>query len=176
MCAQVFAVAQNLGEAMAEEFGDRRKAFVRHGVEAPFLVEQAVGGEDMRVRAEDEVVAEGVDGGSGGDATAGQGEAVAEGVAQAFGRGREKDVEEVPALAEDAAQHFRDGEDELAVRDFVADGGGDPCAGLAGAALMAGGAEVAGLAGEGEELLVAALGAMEAGESVMSSDLSDVSR
>jgi len=31
-------------------------------------------------------------------------------------------------------------------------------------ALVAGGAEVAGLAGEGEELFVAAIGAMEAGE------------
>jgi hypothetical protein len=43
-------------------------------------------------------------------------------------------------------------------------GGGDPCAGLAGAALVAGGAEVPGLAGEGEELFVAAIGVMEAGE------------
>ena len=72
----------------------------------------------------------------------------------------------MPALAEDAAQHFRDGENELAVRDFVADGGGDPGSGLAGAALVAGGAEVAGLAGEGEELLMPALGAMEAGEAL----------
>jgi len=42
--------------------------------------------------------------------------------------------------------------------------GGDPSAGLPDAALVAGGAEVAGLAGEGEELFVAAVGAMEAGE------------
>lgn len=68
------------------------------------------------------------------------------------------------ALAEDAAQHFWKGEHILPVRDFVADGGGDPSAGLADAALVAGGAEVAGLAGEGEELFVAALGAMEASE------------
>ena len=68
------------------------------------------------------------------------------------------------AFAEDAAEHFREGEHKLPVRDFVADGGGDPSAGLADAALVAGGAEVAGLAGEGEELFVAALGAMEAGE------------
>ena len=68
------------------------------------------------------------------------------------------------ALAEDAAEHFREGEDELAVGNVVADGGGDPLAGLADAALVAGGAEVAGLAGEGEELFVTAFGAMEAGE------------
>ena len=164
LCAQVFAVAQNLEEAMAEEFGDGGEGFLGHGVEAAFLVEQAVGGEDMKMRMEDEVIAEGVDGGSGGEATAGQIEAGAEGVPQAFGGGLEMEVEEVPALAEDAAQHFRKGEDELALRDFVADGGGDPCAGLADAALVACGAEVAGLAGEGEELFVAALGAMEAGK------------
>jgi hypothetical protein len=137
--------------------------FLRHGVEAPFLVEQSVGGEDMKVRMEDEVIAEGVDGG-GGDATAGQTEAGAEGVAQAFGRGLEKEVEEVAAFAEDAAQHFRKGEHELAVRNVVADGGGDPYAGLTDAALVTGGAEVARLAGEGEELFVAAIGAMNAGE------------
>ena len=48
-------------------------------------------------------------------------------------------------FAEDASQHFWEG--ELAVRNLVADGTGDPCAGLASLALMAGGAEVAGLAG-----------------------------
>jgi DNA polymerase-3 subunit gamma/tau len=162
--AEVFFVAEDLEEAMAEEFGDGGEAFLGHGVEAPFLVEQAVGSEDMEMRVEDEVVAEGVDGGSGGEASGGQTEAGAEGVAQGLGGGLEKEVKEVPALAEDAAEHFRDGEDELAVRDVVADGGGDPFAGLAGAALVAGGTEVAGLAGEGEELFVAAGGAMETGE------------
>jgi hypothetical protein len=53
-------------------------------------------------------------------------------------------VEEVAAFAEDTAEDFGDGEDELAVRDFVADGGGDPIGGLADAALVAGRAEVAG--------------------------------
>jgi len=46
----------------------------------------------------------------------------------------------------------------------VADGGGDPVADGAGAALVAGGTEVAGLAGEGEEAFVAAVRALEAGE------------
>ena len=68
------------------------------------------------------------------------------------------------ALAEDGAQHFRKGKHELAVRDVVANGGGDPFAGLPCTALVAGGAEVAGLAGEGEELFLPALGAVEAGE------------
>jgi hypothetical protein len=72
--------------------------------------------------------------------------------------------EEAAALAEDAAQHFWDSEDKLAVRDGVADAGGDPFGGLAGAALVAGGADVAGFAGEGEEALVTAVGAVVAGE------------
>ena len=52
----------------------------------------------------------------------------------------------------------------MAVRDFVADAGGDPIANGAGAALVAGGAEVATLASEGEEALVTAVRALEAGE------------
>ena len=92
MGAQVFAVAQNLEEATAEEFGDGGEALIGHGVEAALLVEQAVGGEDVEVRMEHEVVTEGVDSGSSGDATAGQTEAGAEGVAQAFGGGLEKEV------------------------------------------------------------------------------------
>jgi hypothetical protein len=91
-------------------------------------------------------------------------EAGAEGVAEGVGGGLEEEIEEVAAFAEDAAEHFRDGEDELAVGDGLADGGGDPGAGLEGAALVTGGAEVAGFAGEGEEVLVAATGAEESGE------------
>ena len=47
------------------------------------------------------------------------------------------------AFAEDTAQDTGNGEDELAVWDFVANGGGDPVTGGADAALVAGGAEVA---------------------------------
>ena len=73
-------------------------------------------------------------------------------------------VEEVAAFAEDAAEGLGDGEEELPVRDFVADGGGDPVTGGADAALMAGGAEVAALAGEGEEAFVTTIRALESGE------------
>lgn len=68
--------------------------------------------------------------------------------------------EEMTSFAEDAAEHLWDGEHELAVGHFVADGGGDPVADGADAALVAGRAEVAALAGEGEESLVAAIGAL----------------
>ena len=48
-------------------------------------------------------------------------------------------MKEVAAFAEDDAEHIRDGKDELAVGDGMADGGGDPSAGLEGAALVTGG-------------------------------------
>jgi hypothetical protein len=55
--------------------------------------------------------------------------------------------EQVTALEEDSAKDFRDDEDELTMRDGQADVVGDPTGGLEGTALMAGGTEVAGLAG-----------------------------
>ena len=72
--------------------------------------------------------------------------------------------EQVTAFVEDAPKDFGDGEDKLAMRDGEADVVGDPAGGLEGAALVAGGAAVAGLAGEGEQAFVAALGAAETGE------------
>ena len=47
------------------------------------------------------------------------------------------------AFAEDAVQDLGDGEHELAVGDFVADGVGDPFANGAGSTLVTGRAEVA---------------------------------
>lgn len=113
---------------------------------------------------EDEVVAKGVQGGCGGEAALGQIQACAEVVPQAVGGGLEELGEESAAFAEDAAQDFGNGKDELAVGDGVANAGGVPFGGLAGAALVAGGADVAGFAGEGEEVLVSAVGAEITGE------------
>ena len=73
-------------------------------------------------------------------------------------------MEEIAAFAEDASEDFGDGEDKLAVGDFVANGSGDPIGGLANAALVAGGTEVATFAGEGEQAFVAAVGAVAAEE------------
>lgn len=68
-------------------------------------------------------------------------------------------------LAKDAAQGTRHGENELPVRNLLADGVGYPVTGLAHPALVAGGAEVATFTRKREELFVAAVGALEAGES-----------
>jgi hypothetical protein len=133
-------------------------------VEAAFFIKEAIGGEDVEVGMEDEVVAKGVQGGCDGEAAFGQIEAGAEVVAQAVGGGLKEVGEESAAFAEDAAQDFGDGKDELAMGNGVADVGGDPFGGLAGAALMASGADVAGFAGKGEEALVATVMALVAGE------------
>jgi hypothetical protein len=133
-------------------------------VEAAVGGEESIGGEDVEMGMEDEVVSEGVDGGDGSEFAVGEAEADTEGVAEGIGGRVEEVGEELAALAEDAAENFWDGEDELAVRDFVADGGGNPFAAGTDAALVAGGAEVAALAGEGEEFFVAAVGTLQAGE------------
>ena len=148
---------------MAEEFGDGGEGFLGHGMETALFVEESVGGEDMEMGMKDEVIAEGVDSGGSGNAPPRHAESGAESVSKAFRGGLEKKMNEGSAFAEDAAQHFRERENKLAVGDLVADGICDPIT-VASSALMAGGAEVAGFAGECEELFVAAIRALEAGE------------
>jgi hypothetical protein len=109
-------------------------------VEATLEVKQAVGCKDVEMRMEEEIIAESVDGGHSGEAAIGQVETGAEGFEQGVGGGFVQEMEQVAALAEDAAQDFRDGENELAVPDFVTDGGGYPLGAQADAALVAGGA------------------------------------
>lgn len=162
--ADEFGVVESMEEAVAEEFDGGSEVFGGHAVEATVGGEESVGGKDMEVGVVDEVVAESVNSGNGPDATLGEAEADPEGVLEGGGGGVKEEGKEVAAFAEDSAQDAGDGEDELAVRDFVADGGGDPVAGGADAALVAGGAEVAALAGEGEEAFVAAVRALKAGE------------
>jgi hypothetical protein len=74
-------------------------------------------------------------------------------------------VEKFAPFAEDPAEGFRHRKHELPVRHVEAEDARDPVAGLADFALMAARAEVARLAGEGEEALVAAVGTLEPRES-----------
>ena len=159
-----FGVAEGVEEAVAEEFDGGSEILGGHAVEATVGGEEAVGSQDVEMRVEDEVVAKGVEGGDGSDAALGEVESGAEGVLKGVDGGVEENGEELAAFAEDAAQDAGDGEDELTMGDFVADRGGDPCAGGADAALVAGGAEVAAFAGEGEESFVPAVGTLETGE------------
>ena len=95
--------AQGVEEAVAEEFDGRVEVFGGHAVEMAVGGEEAVGGEDVEMRVEDQVVAEGVDGGDGTEFAVGEIEAGAEGVAEGFGGGVEEVGEELAAFAEDAA-------------------------------------------------------------------------
>ena len=74
-------------------------------------------------------------------------------------------VEELAAFAEDTAQGPGHRENELAVRNLKADLVGDPIAQGADTALVATGAEMPSLAGEGEQLFVPTFGAQEPGKS-----------
>ena len=162
--ADEFGVTESVEKAVTEEFDGGREIFGGHAVEATVGGEESVGGKDVKMGVKDEVVTKGVEGGDGSDAALREVESGAEGVLEGVDGGVKENGEELAAFAKDAAQDAGDGEDELAVRDFVADGGCDPFAGGADAALVAGGAEVAALAGEGEEAFVAAVKALESGE------------
>ena len=74
-------------------------------------------------------------------------------------------VEKFAPFAEDPAEGFRHRKHELPVRQVEAEDARDPVAGLTDFALMATRTEVAGLAGEGKEALVAAVGTLEPRES-----------
>ena len=80
-------------------------------------------------------------GGDGSDAALREVEPGAEAVLEGVDGGVKEQSEKAAAFAKDASQDFWDGEDELAVGNFVADRGGDPFAGGADATLMAGRAE-----------------------------------
>ena len=162
--ADEFGLAEGVEEAVAEEFDGGSEIFGGHAVEAAVGGEESVGGEDVKVGVEDEVVSEGVESGDGSDAALGEVESGAERVLKVGGGGVEEESEKATTFPKDAAENARDGEDELTMGNFVADRVGDPVAGGADATLMAGGAEVAGLAGEGEETFVTAVRALEAGE------------
>ena len=77
--AEVFTVAEGLQETVAEEFDHGGAAIGGHAVEAALGVEQAVGGKDVEMRMEEEVIAEGVDSGHSGEAAIGQVETGAKG-------------------------------------------------------------------------------------------------
>jgi len=80
--ADEFGVAEGLEEAVAEEFDGGGEVFGGHAVEAAIGGKESVGGEDVEVGMEDEVIAEGVDSGDGGEFPIGEIEADAEGIAE----------------------------------------------------------------------------------------------
>jgi len=88
--ADELGFAQGVEETVTEEFDGRRDVFSGHAVEAAVGGEESVGGEDVEVGVENEVVAESVDGGDGSEFAVGEIEASAEGVAEGVGCGVEE--------------------------------------------------------------------------------------
>jgi hypothetical protein len=74
-------------------------------------------------------------------------------------------IEELASFAENATDGFGHGEDELPVRHVEAEDAGNPITGLADFALVTTRTKVPRLAGEGEEPLMSAVGALEPRES-----------
>jgi len=162
--ADEFFASEGGEEAVSEELFERFDALDRHLVEVAVLGDQAGGGDNVKMGVEAEVIAERLHSGDGGELAFREIEPGAEPVLQAGDGFVEEEGEEFASFAEDSPERFGHGEDELAVRDVEADVVGDPVASLFDLALVAGRAEVAGFAGEGEELFVAAVRALEAGE------------
>jgi hypothetical protein len=69
--ADEFGVAQGVEEAVAEDFDGGGEITGGQAVETAVGGEESVGGEDAEMGVEDEVVAEGVEGGDGSDASVG---------------------------------------------------------------------------------------------------------
>ena len=101
--ADELGFAEGVEEAVAEEFDGWVEVFGGHAMEPAVRGEESVGGEDVEVGVEDQIVAEGVDGGDGTEFAVGEVEAGAEGVAEGFGGGVEEVGEEMTSFAEDAA-------------------------------------------------------------------------
>ncbi len=126
--------------------------------------ENTGGGEHVDVGVPKQVAAKG----RHGDAEAGlagrAGGAITQPQGEHFLGGVVKLTEQGGLASENSAQHAGEREHEVVVgaglADVVGDGGGFG----EGAALVTGGAEVALFAGEGEQVVVAAVGAVEAGE------------
>ena len=150
---------------MAEKFGERLNGFDGQEVEASLSIHQPGGCEDVEMRVEVQVIAESLHGGDGGELAIGQVKSDPHPVAEALDGDAEEVVEELAALAEDAAEGFRHRKHELPVWHLEAEDAGDPVAGGADFALVATGAEMPRLAGEGEEALMAAAWALQPGES-----------
>ena len=129
--------------------------------------EEAVGDEGVEVGMEIEVFAEGVEGHDDAGDALGAGQGGAEVFLEAFmGEGAEA-LEEVAVALEIGAEHFGDGQDVVAVGHGGEDLVEDEAGGGLDVFLVAGGTEPAAFAGEGEQILVLAVVAANAGKAAL---------
>ena len=129
----MFLLHEGFDETVAEEFSEGFEGLVGHQVEPIGGIDQSCGSEDMDMDMgmgmgmgmgmEPDVVTEGVNGGNSGELTVGKVEPDSHPVAQRLDGDVEKEIEEFTSFPEDPAEGFRDGENELAVRDVETDAG-----------------------------------------------------
>jgi hypothetical protein len=150
---------------MAKQLGHRADSSLRQAVKAPVGSKQAVGYEHVKMGMEDEVIAKSMNGGNSSDFAFRKIELEAKGFGQGIDRTLEQKRKQPTTFAKDAAQHFGNRENHLSMRDLMTYRSRDPFTCGAHASLMASGTEVASLAGECEQPLMAAIGAFESRES-----------
>jgi hypothetical protein len=120
----------------------------------------------MDVGVEVEIFTEGVEGQEEGGSAPRKSQGGAEKLGQRLLRDGTEAPEEVSIAAEEGAQHFGQGEDDVPVGDRQEDVVHQVGGGLENLALMAGGTEPASLAGEGDQIFVRAMVAADAGKAV----------
>lgn len=106
-------------------------------VEAILRIDQAVGGQDVHVGMESQVVAKGVDDGDSSNLSMRSFEGGLHPEFQGFYGLLEEVSEKFAALAEDGSKEFGNGEDIHAMGNIEGDVFGDPIGGFKRAALMA---------------------------------------
>ena len=106
-------------------------------MEAILHIDQAIGGEDVHVGMEAEVITKGVDHGNSGDLPVRQIEGGLHPELEGFDGLLEEVCQELAAFAKDAPDHFGNGEDIHAMGNIEGNVPGDPIGGFQCAALMA---------------------------------------
>jgi hypothetical protein len=155
---------ETMEHAVTEELGEWLATGAPDEVELVRLIEDTSSGEAMDVRVVGEVVAEGVDSEDDTGAPIGQSSLFAEPVLQGVGDEVAEFGEAFGIFTEDVTQDSGDGQDPVPVRDRKADLIANEGGGIEGTALVAAGAAASSLTGEGEQVVVVAVGALHAEE------------
>ena len=159
--------AEATEQGVAPEFAQGFPAASVGEVEGGIDGEHAGGGEHVDVGVPEQVVTKGLHGDDEAGLAGGAGGAITQPEREHFVGGVVELAEQGGLALKNSAQHAGEREDEVAVRDVLANLGGDGGGFGEGAALVAGSAEAALFTSEGEQVVVAAVGAVEAGEAGM---------
>jgi len=135
-------------------FQFKRRSNAEH---APAAVEAAVGDEDVAVRIEAEEVTESLDCIDGAGDGIGFGNHILDKYLQGFPSASAQIGQQLSVIEKVSAQDLRDAKDKMPMGDLLEDIHAEPFAEFHHALLMAGWAEMAALAGEGQKIFMAAV-------------------